>query len=157
MTEKQIKGAIMKQHASVERLIEHIRQKIAWELSCEWWLQRNVKWIRNVSSEKWREDFRIFDNTTGNLRTNIDVSIKRWMIHYLHRQSEPTASGRLKVHPYAEAPRQDRPFPPLSLYGYRLVIGWWGLREMGRASEINVLLVVPRARLSNFKPGLRGM
>jgi len=49
-TAKQIKGEILKHNWNVERLMEHIRQKVAWELSCLWWLQeKNVKWIRNVT------------------------------------------------------------------------------------------------------------
>jgi hypothetical protein len=39
MTRKQIKGSILKHNYNVERLNEHIRQHVARELSCEWWLR----------------------------------------------------------------------------------------------------------------------
>ena len=51
MKEKEIKGAVLRHSCNVERLIEHIRKKVAAELSCECWHERNVKWTRNVSSE----------------------------------------------------------------------------------------------------------
>ena len=60
------------------------RQNVAWELSCEWWLERNVKWMWNVSSEIWRESARRFENVTGILGKNIDARIWCWCIYYLH-------------------------------------------------------------------------
>ena len=78
------KLAIMKYSCNVDRVIEHIRQNVAWELSCEWWVEGNEKWIWNVSSERWREAARRYENITGTLRANIDASIWRWLIHYVH-------------------------------------------------------------------------
>ena len=75
MTGKEIKRAILKYSWNVERLIEHVRQNMAWELSCEWLLERNEKYTWNVSSENWREAAQRFENITGTLRPNIDVSI----------------------------------------------------------------------------------
>jgi len=61
----------------------------------------------------------MYVRTYGCMNATMDVLLNTIFQH----KFEPTAPGRLKVHPYAEAPSQDRPFPPLSLYGYRLVIG----------------------------------
>ena len=72
---KQIKSAILKHSWNVERLKEHNRQNVVWGLSCEWWLERNVKWIWNVSRERWREAASRFEKITSILRPNIDVSI----------------------------------------------------------------------------------
>ena len=77
---KQIKSAIWKNSWNVERLIEHIRQNVAWQQSCEWWIEIIVKWIWNISSETWSEAASRFENITGTLRANIDVSIWRGLI-----------------------------------------------------------------------------
>jgi hypothetical protein len=72
---KQIKGVILKHSRNIERKIEHIRHNGMSEGSCEWWIERNVKWKRKVGSENWRKTARWFWNITGTLRANIDVSI----------------------------------------------------------------------------------
>ena len=48
---KKIKLAILKHNWNVERLIEHVRQDVVWELSCDLWLEKNLKLFRNVSFE----------------------------------------------------------------------------------------------------------
>ena len=57
-----IKSEILKQSWNVERLVEHIRQNVAWELIGQWWLEWNVWWMWNVSTERWREAARRFWN-----------------------------------------------------------------------------------------------
>jgi len=59
---KQIESEILKRNWNVERLVEHTRQNVAWELIGKWWLERNVRWIWNVSSESWRDVARRFLN-----------------------------------------------------------------------------------------------
>jgi len=46
-----MKGLILEHNCNFERLIEHTTNKVACEPSCEWWLERNVKLLWNVSSE----------------------------------------------------------------------------------------------------------
>ena len=82
--EKRIKGWNLKHDRYVERTIEHTTQKVAWEISWLWWLEKSVKWTWKVSSEYWRQAAGIFQNTTGTVRSNTVVSIKRWFIIQLH-------------------------------------------------------------------------
>jgi hypothetical protein len=48
--------------------------------------------------------------------------------------TEPTALGRLKVRCRAEVPEQDALLSLLSMYGYRLVIGYFGVVKVGGVS-----------------------
>jgi len=84
MTEKVYQSAILKYNWNAERMVENIRARVAWELSWELWVEGNVQWIWNVSSERWRESAGRFGDITGTVRANIDVSIWRWLIHYVH-------------------------------------------------------------------------
>jgi len=52
---------------------------------------------------------------------------------------EWTTLGRLKVHSYAEVPEQDEHFSLLSIYGYRLVIGYFGVVKGGDVSSPSFL------------------
>ena len=84
MTDKQIKSTILKYNWNVERRVEDIRASVELELSCELWVEGKVKWIWNVESKWGREAAGRFEDITGNLRANIDVSIYRWVVYYLH-------------------------------------------------------------------------
>jgi len=75
MTDKQIESAILKHNRNVERRVEDIRASVELELSCELWVEGNVKWIWYVESEKWRDAAGRFGDITGNWRANIDVRI----------------------------------------------------------------------------------
>jgi hypothetical protein len=68
---KQIKSAILRHSWNVERLIEHIRQNVAWELSCEEWLERIVKWIWTASRGRWREAASRSENIIRTSKPNI--------------------------------------------------------------------------------------
>jgi len=73
--DKKTKGVLLNLSCNVEGLVEHIRQKVAWERSREFWLERHMKLLLSISNEKWREPARRFEIITGNLREWIDVGI----------------------------------------------------------------------------------
>jgi hypothetical protein len=52
---------------------------------------------------------------------------------------EPTALGRLKIGCYAEVPEQDEHVSLLSIYGYRLAIGYFGVVKVGGVSSPSFL------------------
>jgi len=54
--------------------------------------------------------------------TSVTVSLKRFCYC-----SEPTALGWHKVRCYVEVPEQDKLLPFLSIYGYQLAIGYFGI------------------------------
>ena len=83
-----MKSAISKHNWNVDRLVEHIRANVVWELSWELWVEGNVKWLLKVSSEWWREAAGRYKNTTGDLTANIDVSICRWL-HIIYINQNP--------------------------------------------------------------------
>jgi hypothetical protein len=60
----------------------------------------------------------------------IQITLQHWSIRY-----EPTASERLKFRCYAEVPEQDENPFLLSIYGYRLAIGYFGVVKGGWVSS----------------------
>jgi hypothetical protein len=53
--------------------------------------------------------------------------------HFWYDNIEPTALGGLKVRCYAEVPQQDELLSLLSIYGYQLAIGYFGVvKRWGR-------------------------
>ena len=93
MADKRFQRANLKQSCNTERIIEHIGQNVAWELSWELWVEGNVKWIWKVSSERWREATGSLCNITGVLKANIDVSIYV-LTHYLHKSRPVNYIGK---------------------------------------------------------------
>ena len=76
------KRAISKPNWNVERLVGNMRVRVAWDLSCECWVERNVKCYEMLVV---KSEAKLLDilGKSGTLRANICVCISRWLIHYL--------------------------------------------------------------------------